>query len=102
MFWDYGGPKAGKAGSAGAGTKANGAVQKPNGVQADGAFGTTMSPDFRVRRVGTLLHCCCHACPTWFTNACKAAHIRDSQNALLLCCYHHSVPAMLTHAQGPS
>ena len=50
MFWDY--PKAGKAGAAttAAASKANGAAQKPNGVQAaDGAFGTTMSPEFKVR-----------------------------------------------------
>ncbi len=58
MFWDYGGPKAGKAGSAAPSTKANGAAQKVNGVQADGAFGTTMSPEFRVRSAGLLLHCC--------------------------------------------
>ena len=69
MFWDYGGPKAGKAGSAGAAGKANGTAQKPNGVQADGAFGTTMSPDFKVRSVAlhhmavhTQAGSCVHAC----------------------------------------
>ena len=58
MFWDYAGPKAGKAGSAAPSTKANGAAQKVNGVQADGAFGTTMSPEFKVCRAGLLRHCC--------------------------------------------
>ena len=56
MFWDYGGPKAGKAGSAAPATKANGAAQKVNGVQADGAFGTTMSPEFKVRSAGSWPH----------------------------------------------
>lgn len=51
MFWDYGGPKAPKVGptsSASAPSKANGALQKANGAQPDGAFGTAMSPDFKV------------------------------------------------------
>ena len=59
MFWDYGGPKAGaagKTGSASSAAKVNGAAQKTNGVQADGAFGTTMSPEFKVCRAALLLY----------------------------------------------
>ncbi len=56
MFWDYAGPKAGKAGSAAPSTKTNGAAQKVNGVQADGAFGTTMSPEFKVCSADFLRH----------------------------------------------
>ncbi len=52
MFWDYGGPKTAKGGSVNSATKANGAIQKPNGVPGDnGTFGTAMSPEFKVRRV---------------------------------------------------
>lgn len=85
MFWDYGGPKAGIAGSAGAASKANGTAQKLNGVPADGAFGTTMSPDFKVRSVAsTALQC-----------TPKLAHA-----------YMHASPAhgpqMLLHAHKPS
>ena len=51
MLWDYGGPKAHTSGStASAALKVNGsAQQRPNGVQPDGAFGTTMSPEFKVQ-----------------------------------------------------
>ena len=51
MLWDYGGPKAPSSGStASAASKANGsAQQRPNGMQPDGAFGTTMSAEFKVQ-----------------------------------------------------
>ena len=51
MLWDYGGPKAPSSGStASVPGKVNGsAQQRPNGMQPDGAFGTTMSPDFKVQ-----------------------------------------------------
>ena len=50
MLWDYGGPKLPSSGSAAsAAGKVNGsAQQRPNGVQPDGAFGTAMSPEFKV------------------------------------------------------
>ena len=51
MLWDYGGPKApSSGGTASAAPKVNGsAQQRPNGMQPDGAFGTTMSPEFKVQ-----------------------------------------------------
>lgn len=86
MFWDY--PKAGRAGAAttAAAGKANGAAQKPNGVQAaDGAFGTTMSPEFKVRLPCTHFALLITACWRLIAHARPACCMVGDRGPALLC-----------------